>query len=197
MAELPFPEPPLSDGVVLLRRWRGDDMAFVVAACQDPEVARFSPAIASPYSERDAIEWFASQEPERLSGRGIDLAICDVAAGAVLGVDGTGGAVLGAVGLSAVSWSRRSATIGYWLAREARGHGSTSRAVRLLASWAFSSLGLERIELTTDPDNVASQRVAERCGFTREGRLRSHMVILHSGERRDSLVYGLLPGELT
>lgn len=39
-------------------------------------------------------------------------------------------------------------------------------------------------------------RVAERCGFRYEGRLRSHMLVRHSGERRDSLIYGLLPGEL-
>jgi RimJ/RimL family protein N-acetyltransferase len=186
MAELPFPEPPLSDGVVLLRAWRRGDLEFVVRSCRDPGVSRLSPAIPFPYTEADALDWFASQEPERLSGRGIDLAITDTASGSPLG----------AVGLNAVSAARGSATIGYWLAREARGKGHVSRAVRLLASWAFDDLGLARLELTTDPDNLASQRVAERCGFRREGHLRSHMVVLHSGERRDSLIYGLLPGEL-
>jgi RimJ/RimL family protein N-acetyltransferase len=82
------------------------------------------------------------------------------------------------------------------LARDARGHGYISRAVRVLVRWAFDELGLARLELTTDPENTASQRVAERCGFQKEGYLRSHMLIRHSGQRRDSLVYGLLPGEL-
>lgn len=186
MAELPFPDPPLTDGVVLLRPWRGDDLEFVVRSCQDPSVSRFSPAIAFPYTGADAVDWFASQAPERLSGRGLDLAITDAGSGVALG----------AVGLSAVKAARQSATIGYWLARDARGRGHISRAVRLLAGWAFEDLGLQRLELTTDPENIASQRVAERCGFRREGHLRSHMVVLHSGERRDSLVYGLLPGEL-
>jgi len=71
-----------------------------------------------------------------------------------------------------------------------------SRAVRLLAAWAFDDLHLARLQLTTDPENRASQRVAERCGFRREGHLRSHMLVLHTGQRRDSFVYGLLPGEL-
>jgi RimJ/RimL family protein N-acetyltransferase len=186
MAELPFPELPLSDGVVLLRAWRRGDLEFVVRSCQDPEVSRLSPAIPFPYTVADALDWFASQEPECLSGRDIDLAITDAASGSPLG----------AIGLGAVSRARGSAMIGYWLAREARGRGNVSRAVRLLAGWAFDELGLERLELTTDPENVGSQRVAERCGFRREGHLRSHTVVMHSGERRDSLIYGLLPGEL-
>jgi RimJ/RimL family protein N-acetyltransferase len=186
MAELPFPEPPLTDSAVLLRSWEDGDLEFVVTSCQDPDLARFSPAIAFPYTGKDARDWFASQEPERVSGNGIDLAITDAASGSPLG----------AIGLSAVSPAQGSATIGYWLAREARGQGHVSRAVRLLARWAFDDLGLARLELTTDPENLGSQRVAVRCGFRREGHLRSHMVVLHSGERRDSLIYGLLPGEL-
>ena len=53
---------------------------------------------------------------------------------------------------------------------------------------------LARLELTCGPDNLASQRVAERCGFTREGVLRSHVPF--KGARRDSVVFSLLPGEL-
>jgi RimJ/RimL family protein N-acetyltransferase len=50
------------------------------------------------------------------------------------------------------------------------------------------------MELTCGPDNGGSQRVAERCGFTREGVLRSH--IAFKGRRRDTVVFSLLPGEL-
>jgi RimJ/RimL family protein N-acetyltransferase len=56
-------------------------------------------------------------------------------------------------------------------------------------------LRLERLEVLIHPENVASQRVAERCGFQREGLLRSHMLKRNSDERRDALVYGLLPDE--
>ena len=66
----------------------------------------------------------------------------------------------------------------------------------MLAVWALDDLRLERLELITDPDNVASQRVAEKVGFSREGILRSHL--LHrDGRRRDSVMYSLLPGELS
>jgi RimJ/RimL family protein N-acetyltransferase len=69
-----------------------------------------------------------------------------------------------------------------------------THAVRLLAQWAFTGLGLARLELTCSTDNEASQRVARRCGFAREGVLRSH--VPGQGGRRDTVVYGLLPGEL-
>lgn len=186
MAELRFPSPVLSDAVVALRPWTLDDLGFVVDACQDAELSRFSPAIPSPYGERDARAWFESQTPARVAGEELNLAV----------VDATSGRLLGAIGLIKVSETAMSAEVGYWLAREARGHGHISRAVRLLARWAFDELGLARLELTTDPENVASQRVAERCGFRQEGHLRSHVLIRHSGQRRDTLVYGLLPGDL-
>jgi RimJ/RimL family protein N-acetyltransferase len=69
------------------------------------------------------------------------------------------------------------------------------RAARLICRHAFDDLRLERLQVTADPDNVASQRVAEKLGFRREGVLRSHM--LHpDGRRRDSVMFSLLPGEL-
>ena len=86
--------------------------------------------------------------------------------------------------------------MGYWLAPQARGRGYATAAVRLVARWGFDRLGLARLELFTDVDNVASQNVATRCGFRREGLLRSHLLVRSRGERRDSLVYGLLAEDL-
>ncbi len=60
----------------------------------------------------------------------------------------------------------------------------------------FEELSLQRLELITDPDNRASQRVAEKAGYRREGVLRSHMD--HpDGRRRYSVMFSLLPGELS
>jgi RimJ/RimL family protein N-acetyltransferase len=186
MPELPFPDPPLRAGAVALRPWQREDVPAIVAACADPEISRLSPVIPFPYAESDAVAWLEMQEPLRQRGEHIDLAVVDAASGALLG----------AVGMGQVSWTFHSAEIGYWLARAARGYGHMSSAVRLLAGWAFDHLHFARLHLGTDPTNVASQRVAERCGFQREGHLRSNLVIRHSGERRDTLIYGLLPGEL-
>lgn len=185
MAALDFPDPALRSASLVLRSWTHADVPSIVAGCNDLSVARWSPVIPFPYTEQDAVGWLEAQEPRRLAGHGIDLAVAQR----------TGGPALGAIGLGRVDRGLGTATVGYWLSAAARGHGYMTGALRLIAGWAFEGLGLARLELLTDPQNFPSQRVAERCGFRLEGHLRSHMVIRHSGERRDSLVYGLLAGE--
>jgi len=78
--------------------------------------------------------------------------------------------------------------------REARGRGVATRALRLIAAWAVEEIGAGRVQLYTDPANEASQRVAEKAGFRREGMLRSWTEI--KGSRRDVVMYSLLPDDL-
>ena len=184
MTELWFPVPPLAGDVVLLRPWREADVPGMVAAFSDPVMQRFSWR-AAPYTETDARDYLAEQEEARLRGDELNFALAGPHDQDV---------VLGAVSLYEVRLDQGCAAVGYWLAPEARGRGAATQAVRLLAQWAFAELGLARLELTCGPDNEASQRVAGRCGFSREGLLRSHVPF--QGARRDSVIYGLLPGEL-
>ena len=128
---------------------------------------------------------FVEFEQARLRGERVDLAFVEPSNDDV---------VLGGGSLFDVDWDHGRAAVGYWLAPQARGRGVATRAVRLIASWAFEELRVARLELTCGPDNRASVRVAKRCGFTREGLLRSHRPF--KGGRRDTVVFGLLPGEL-
>lgn len=184
MAELRFPVPPLAGDVVLLRPWREADLPGIVLAFGDPVLQRFSWR-TGPYTEADARGYFADQEEARLRGEALDFALVGPRDQDV---------VLGGLSLYEVRLDAGCAAVGYWLAPRGRGRGVATHAVRLLARWALAELGLARLELTCGPDNEASQRVAERCGFTREGVLRSHVPF--KGARRDSVMYSLLPGEL-
>jgi RimJ/RimL family protein N-acetyltransferase len=83
------------------------------------------------------------------------------------------------------------AEISYFLRASARGRGLATRAVRLVARWAFDELAIERIELRAHPENEPSRRVAERAGFTREGVERASRA-LPDGTRFDSIVYSLI-----
>src|SRR5688572_10489322 len=175
---LAFPSPPLADAVVALRPWREHDVERGLMLFADPLVQRFSWTESRPYTVADARAYLEGTEAARLAGRELELAVTE---------PGDGAAVLGCVSLFDVDAVNRSAATGYWLADHGRGRGAATHGVRLLTGWAFATLGLARIQLTCAPDNHASQRVAERCGFTREGLLRSH--IAFKGGRRDTLVY--------
>ncbi|MGH2981129.1 MAG: GNAT family N-acetyltransferase, partial [Solirubrobacterales bacterium] len=115
---------------------------------------------------------------------GLHLLVCDAQTDALIG----------SVGLNAVDWEDLRANIGYWIAADARRRGHATRATRLLAVWTLRSLGLERVQIHTRVANQASQRVAERAGFVREGVLRSHMQV--KGRRFDAVVFSLLPGDV-
>jgi len=184
MAELGFPEPPLAGDVVVLRPWREADLPGIVLAFSDPVMQRFSWRSA-PYADTDARAYFAEQEEARVRGEGLDFALVEPRDQDEL---------LGCVSLYDIRLDHGCAAVGYWLGPGGRRRGAATQAVRLLSRWAFAELGLARLELTCGPDNEASRHVAERCGFTREGLLRSHVPF--KGGRRDSVIYSLLPGEL-
>jgi RimJ/RimL family protein N-acetyltransferase len=73
-----------------------------------------------------------------------------------------------------------------------RRRGLMTRAVRLVCNWLLAE-GVGRIEVRTHPENAASQRLAERAGFRREGLERSS-IWLH-GRRADAIVWSLLPDD--
>jgi RimJ/RimL family protein N-acetyltransferase len=164
------PERPLTDGVVLLRPPADHDVPAIVAACQDAEIARWT-LVPSPYGEEDARSFLEATWTE----------------GAFAVLDAVSAGLLGMVGLRATGWPL--AEIGYWT-RAARGREVASRAVSLLARWAFE-LGAVRVELVMDIENRASQRVAEKAGFTREGVLRQRLEV--KGRRSDAVMFSLLP----
>jgi RimJ/RimL family protein N-acetyltransferase len=166
----------LTDGVITLRPPEQADLDAIYEACQDPEIQRWMPLIPRPYTRDDARAFVTGQ----LGLGDHNFAIVD------------DGHVVGSVGMRIDH--RGNGEVGYWCATEARGRGLVTRALRLLCAHAFESVGLRRVWLTTDPDNRASQRVAEKAGFQREGVLRSHLK--HpDGRVRDSVLYSLLPGD--
>jgi ribosomal-protein-alanine N-acetyltransferase len=63
----------------------------------------------------------------------------------------------------------RGAHVGYWIDRSYAGRGYTTQAVELMSAFAFSELGLHRIEINIRPENAASIRVAQKAGYTFEG----------------------------
>ena len=168
----------LRDGDLVLRQWTEDDVDAMVAGCNDPDVAHWIPTIPHPYTREDALAFIRGEVRPEHQALAIEHA----------------GEVVGGIGMGLNSHEYR-ATTGYWVAARARGQGICTRALRLLSRHALEELELQRVDLVTDPDNLASQRVAEKVGFKREGLLRAHL--RHpDGRIRDSVMFSLLPGEL-
>jgi len=148
----------------------------VYRACQDPEIARWMPLIPWPYTREDARAFVSGELGLGPHGFAVDLA----------------GEVVGSIGLRVDH--RGNGEIGYWCAAESRGRGVATRAVRVVCRYAFEELGIGRLEIVVDPDNIASRRVADKAGFREEGILRSHLT-QRDGARRDSVLYSLLPAD--
>ena len=62
-----------------------------------------------------------------------------------------------------------SVEIGYGIQPEYEGKGYTTEAVQAMTQWAFGQKDVVFVEAETDPDNKASQRILEKCGFAADG----------------------------
>jgi RimJ/RimL family protein N-acetyltransferase len=155
-----MPLPTLRDGDLTLRPRRPEDADAITAACQDPEIPRWT-FVPSPYTRADAEAFLRSSAEHAAAGRSVGF----------LAVDGED-RLLGSFSVMELDREPGYGEIGYWVAAEARGRGVATRAVRLLTEWAQRELGLELIELLPHKDNTASRRVAEKAGYRDTGELR-------------------------
>ena len=179
------PEPPLSDGVVTLRPWGAEgDVDALVESCNELEIARYLDLIPSPYTPADAKTYLDACRQGWREGSSSNFAIL---------LDER---PVGSIGLRIVDPENGVAEAGYWVRSEARGRGVASRALRLLSAWALRERSIERLQLRAATVNPASQRVAEKAGFTREGVLRSAHYNARLEQRVDWAMYSLLPDEL-
>jgi RimJ/RimL family protein N-acetyltransferase len=175
---------PLVDGPTSLRPWRDDDLPALARIGRDADVTHWM-GLPREYRDSDARAYLMSRYDGLHVGMRAPYAIAS----------SDDGELLGSIALAHFAWADGRGEVGYWLARAARGAGHATRAVRLISAWGFQALGLARIELEAAVGNPASQRVAERAGFTREAVLRSRWTTF-GGERHDMVCFGLLAGEL-
>jgi ribosomal-protein-alanine N-acetyltransferase len=179
---MPLTTPTLRTARLLLRPFTPADTDAIYALQSNPRVLRYwdSP----PWKERARADRFIAMCTQmEQEGSGVRLVIERAADGAFIGW------------CCLVKWDPgyRSAKIGYCLDEAAWGHGFATEAASALLQWAFDTLDLNRVQSETDTRNIASGRVLEKLGFTREGTLREDCIV--DGDVSDSWVYGLLRRE--
>lgn len=162
-----------------LRPFRPDDLSALVKHANDPTVAaHLTDAFPHPYTEangRAFIEQALQSPPLR---RCIDI----------------GGECVGSIGLHPKTdlW-RRNLELGYWLAKEHRGHGIMTEAIRQMVQLGFAEFPeITRIYAIPFGSNVASQKALEKAGFVLEATLIGTLV--KNGTVEDEWIYAVRRG---
>jgi len=152
-------EPPLIavDPAFVLDRWRPEDAAALRRFDLDPETARFfgytvEQARAMPDSHYEGGERARGSLRAWQEGRRLNLAIRRRSDGE-------------AVGWVELRLADHEAEVSYNVTAGLRGQGIASRALQAFLTWAARQVGLRRAHLACHIDNLASRRVAEKCGF--------------------------------
>ncbi len=171
----------LTDRLVL-RTVGPQDTEAVHAACQDPDIRRWT-TIPSPYLLEHARGFTEQLVPDGWANDSMFT----------FGLFLPAGDLVGMLGVTMVSLG--VGEIGFWGAKEHRGRGHVTEAAVAVARWAFTERAIDRLEWRAEVGNRASRAVAERAGFTMEGTLRS--ALNNKGVRRDCWIASLLPSDLS
>src|SRR5262245_6826994 len=142
-------EIPLTDGVIALRPLQATDREALYEAVKD-SMAELSPWLnwCHPgYSSSDSASFIQSSMQWWSNQSEFSFGIFDAA-------DGT---LSGTVGVNHLNRMHRYANIGYWLRTSRTGRGFATRGARLAARFAFETLGLSRVEIAAQPENLASR----------------------------------------
>jgi ribosomal-protein-alanine N-acetyltransferase len=173
-----FPEPCATPAVALrpaaprdadlLRQWRSE-----------PSVRRFQPLNELPTAQLRS-DVSGQRVSDLYRGRGEKFQW-------IVQVEGESA---GWVTLVVSNWEHGLAEVGYALSTQYQNRGVMTEALLILLADVFANTLVERVEARCAVDNVASQRVLEKCGFLREGYLRSYFKL--RGRRVDNYLFALL-----
>lgn len=178
--DLTPPDAPLTDGKIVLRLREPKDQPLITAASHDPETRRWLEDEPIPMSGahvfRDPLDTWAQ-------GERAPFVIAD----------GVTDRALGLISLRMIA--EGAGSVGVSVFPEGRGRGVGPAALKLVARWAIAERGFHRVEAEADVANIASLRMIEKAGFSREGILRDHCET--RGVRHDCVMFALVPADLT
>ncbi|SHK13557.1 GNAT family N-acetyltransferase [Hymenobacter psychrotolerans] len=168
--ELPLPK-------AQLRPWRPTDAPALARHANDRSVwQNLRDTFPHPYTAEDAAYYLAMVAD---SSRDLHLAF------------EVQGEAVGSIGVHFKSdVRRRSAEIGYWLARPYWGRGLATAAVQAVSEYVFAHFDVCRLYAVVFESNVASGRVLEKAGYELEAILRKSVV--KDGRMLDSRLYALV-----
>ncbi len=178
------PRPSLETPRLILRPFRLDDAAEVERLASAREIAANTLNIPHPYDQAMALAWIAGQQSAFERGRTVLFAI-------TLREDGR---LVGAIGCE-LDLPNHSAELGFWIGVPYWGRGYCTEAARVVLSYGFDVLKLNRVHASHFSRNPASGRVMQKIGMVHEGCLRQH--VLKWGKFENLEKYGILADEFS
>jgi ribosomal-protein-serine acetyltransferase len=176
----------LSDGAILLRPWREEDIDAMHQAVSESvrEISAWMPWCHPNYKREEAAAYIMSREEAWKSEAEYALAIFDVETKTLLGN----------LGVNHIRREWQVGNLGYWIRTGWTRRGIASRATLLGARFGIEQLGLQRIEIIAAVGNLPSQRVAEKAGALREAVLRKRLLV--KGQPQDAVMFSLVAEDL-
>ena len=144
-----------------LRHLTLDDLDELFALYRDPEIRKYFPDGVKNYEDtKEELEWFMNGHPDHPE------------LGLWATIHKETDKFIGRCGL--LPWvieDRLEVEIAYLLDKSFWHQGLATEAANGIKKYAFDELHLSRLICLMDPDNIASQRVAQRAGMTLERKI--------------------------
>ena len=164
---------------LILRRVLPSDVKEMFELRSNPETMKYIPRPLLTNHE-EALAHIQMMEDKIETNEGINWAIT------LKGDD----KMLGVIGHYRIKPEHYRAEVGYMILPEYHGKGITTEAVQCVVDYGFNTMQLHSIEGVIDPENEASQRVLQKCGFVKEAHFKENE--FYDGKFIDAVVYSKL-----
>ena len=173
------PFPILETERLILRRVLPSDVKEMFELRSNPETMKYIPRPLLTNHE-EALAHIQMMEDKIETNEGINWAIT------LKGDD----KMLGVIGHYRIKPEHYRAEVGYMILPKYHGKGITTEAVQCVVDYGFNTMQLHSIEGVIDPENEASQRVLQKCGFVKEAHFKENEYF--DGKFIDAVVYSKL-----
>ncbi|QHT71355.1 GNAT family N-acetyltransferase [Rhodocytophaga rosea] len=155
----------LQNSRILLKRYQEGEGKLVYALIRDNKIRlqdHFPRTISQITDEQKAELYVRNKMAEWYGQKGYFFGIWEKSSQTYIGQ----------ISVKNIDWEIPRAEIGYYISKEYEGRGLMTEVVKLIIKFSFEQLKVRKLFLRTTPSNARSSKLAENCGFVKEGWLR-------------------------
>lgn len=178
--------PTLKSESLTMRPMRPSDAEDIYRAVQDPEIPKFT-TVPADYPIDLAIEFANTRAAASFVNKTELVFVIEDARLATATYPYSNG-FAGVMSLHTIDIPNHRAEIGYWLAKEARGHGICTKAAELITEYGLMTIGFKRIDGIVDVRNEPSKAALLKAGYEFEGIMKSY-VTRRDGSQLDMALF--------